>query len=69
MDHKDEWCAEAYLETNYSQLDDKIFEKKVLEYVSYEVKNRDICLASSLFSHSNNKLSLSDRKWEWFPYF
>lgn len=34
---RDEWCAEAYLETNYSLLDDSEFESKIRNYVSFRV--------------------------------
>jgi type I restriction-modification system DNA methylase subunit len=34
--HNDEWCAEAYLETDYSKLTTCDFERKVKEYVAYK---------------------------------
>jgi type I restriction-modification system DNA methylase subunit len=34
--HNDEWCAEAYLETDYSKLKAFDFERKVKEYVAYK---------------------------------
>jgi predicted RNA methylase len=34
--HNDEWCAEAYLETDYSKLKACDFEQKVKEYVAYK---------------------------------
>jgi hypothetical protein len=34
--HNDEWCAEAYLETDYSKLKTRDFEQKVKEYVAYK---------------------------------
>lgn len=39
----DEWCAEAYMETDYSQLSEKDFIKVVKNYVAYELfkKNED----------------------------
>ncbi|GMO43642.1 MAG: hypothetical protein Pg6C_05400 [Treponemataceae bacterium] len=37
--HKDEWCAEAYMETDYSVLSQKDFEKKVNEYIAYKFLN------------------------------
>ena len=35
----DEWCAEAYLETDYSTLSVSDFEKEVNKYVVYRIKN------------------------------
>ncbi|MGI9461666.1 MAG: HsdM family class I SAM-dependent methyltransferase [Alphaproteobacteria bacterium] len=34
--YKDEWCAEAYMETDYSQLTDKDFEKVLKNYVAFQ---------------------------------
>lgn len=36
---EDEWCAEAYMETDYSTLSDIDFEKKVKEYIAYKFLN------------------------------
>jgi type I restriction-modification system DNA methylase subunit len=35
----DEWCAEAYMETDYSSLNQADFEKKIREYVAFKVTN------------------------------
>jgi len=35
---KDEWCAEAYLKTDYEQLTKENFERKIVEYISHKVK-------------------------------
>ncbi|MDR1883083.1 MAG: SAM-dependent methyltransferase [Prevotella sp.] len=37
--HKDEWCAEAYMETDYSTLNQTDFEKKIKEYVAFKLLN------------------------------
>ncbi len=37
---KDEWCAEAYMETDYSGLSAREFEKTVREYVAYLFVNK-----------------------------
>ncbi|PFJ22617.1 type I restriction endonuclease subunit M [Bacillus cereus] len=39
VDHTDEWCAEAYLETDYSTLSAKDFEEEVRKYVVYRMIN------------------------------
>lgn len=36
---QDEWLAEAYMETNYSNLDSDSFEKTIRDYYSYIIKN------------------------------
>lgn len=35
----DEWCAEAYLETNYNDISQKNFEDTVREFVAFQVQN------------------------------
>ena len=35
----DEWCAEAYMETDYSTLCDEDFQKKIREYISFKFLN------------------------------
>ncbi|MDR0560839.1 MAG: hypothetical protein LBG92_11925, partial [Prevotellaceae bacterium] len=35
-----EWCAEAYMETDYSNLTEKDFEDTVLNYVTFLLNNR-----------------------------
>jgi type I restriction-modification system DNA methylase subunit len=37
--HKDEWVAEAYMETDYSKLNQTDFEKKIKEYVAFKFLN------------------------------
>ena len=39
VSHTDEWCAEAYMETDYSSLNDCDFEKKIKEYVAFKFLN------------------------------
>ncbi len=36
----DEWCAEAYMETDYTKLTNEMFEQVVKNYVTYEYFNR-----------------------------
>lgn len=35
----DEWLCEAYMKTDFSKLSDSDFEKSILDYLSYEIKN------------------------------
>lgn len=37
--HLDEWLAEAYIKTDYSQLKQDDFEKTVREYLGFLIKN------------------------------
>ena len=37
---KDEWCAEAYMETDYSQLSQRAFEETVRRYIAYKFLSR-----------------------------
>ena len=36
---KDEWCAEAYLETDYSDIDINLFEKELKKYTAFKIIN------------------------------
>lgn len=36
---KDEWCAEAYMKTNYSVLNTETFEKNIKDYAIFKIKN------------------------------
>ncbi len=39
--HEDEWCAEAYLETDYSTITQKDFERELKKYVVFKILNQD----------------------------
>ena len=39
IDHKDEWLAEAFMETDYSNLTQINFEQTVRDYYSYMIKD------------------------------
>lgn len=39
---EDEWLAEAYMETDYSKLSEKDFQKTINDYVSYLIKEGNI---------------------------
>lgn len=36
--YKDEWVAEAYMETDYSKLTENLFIKTIKEYIAFRVK-------------------------------
>lgn len=37
--YEDEWCAEAYMETDYSTLSEKEFQSKINEYIAFKFLN------------------------------
>ena len=39
VNHADEWVAEAYMETDYSRLQESAFERKVKEYIAFRLLN------------------------------
>jgi hypothetical protein len=39
---EDEWCAEAYMETDYSTLCDEDFIRKMRDYAAFLVQNEEI---------------------------
>lgn len=42
VSYNDEWCAEAYMETDYSTLSEKDFIKKLVDYSAFLVQNEEI---------------------------
>ena len=70
VEANEEWCAEAYMETDYSMFCDEDFIRKMREYVAYLVACSD---PTQLFSFTNkplssNKLELNTKEWKWFRY-
>ena len=41
VSHLDEWCAEAYMETDYSNISNNDFIKTIRNYVAYQFLNGD----------------------------
>jgi type I restriction-modification system DNA methylase subunit len=65
--HKDEWCVEAYMETDYTQLCVNDFLKKMREYAAFRLlNNKDLNIVFELSPFFNNKLTLNTDKWKWF---
>lgn len=65
IDPKDEWCAEAYMETDYSTLNSSSFSQSILLYVSFELLNKIINKASNE-SSTNSLPKLNTAEWEYF---
>ena len=63
----DEWLAEAYLETDYTILDQQRFDRKLRDFLGYQFLSGRISDVSSK-NLDAPQLSLSDRKWKLFKY-
>ncbi|WP_425363477.1 N-6 DNA methylase [Candidatus Tisiphia endosymbiont of Hybos culiciformis] len=60
-----EWCAEAYMETDYTSLTENDFIKTIKDYVGFLFLNNYIQLATnSIFSNQN--ISLETANWQYF---
>jgi len=64
----DEWCAEAYLETDYSDISEKDFIGNTLNFASFKVRNGELDFIKSIILSKKKKRNFSDRKWKWFFY-
>ncbi|KKR79486.1 MAG: N-6 DNA methylase [Candidatus Nomurabacteria bacterium GW2011_GWA2_40_9] len=64
---EDEWCVEAYLETDFSDISAIDFTKTVHDFVGFKFSTKKI---SEIFkkSISSSKKDLRDRKWKYFCY-
>ena len=64
----DEWCAEAYLETDFSNLSETDFIKNTVDLASFLFKNGKSEMAEFLLKNKNlnKKLSLNNKNWGWF---
>lgn len=61
----DEWCAEAYMFTDYQQLDRAHFENTLLNYSSFLFSNK-LSYSASCESVSQEKIELKTDSWEYF---
>ncbi|KKQ21679.1 MAG: hypothetical protein A3G45_02630 [Candidatus Staskawiczbacteria bacterium RIFCSPLOWO2_12_FULL_37_15] len=63
-----EWCAEAYLETDFHNLNEIDFIKNTVNLASFLFKNGKSEMAEFLLKNknSNKKMSLDIKKWKWF---
>jgi len=64
---KDEWCAEAYLETDYSQLCHDSFENKINDYIAFKVKLSHINVTVEPILKAQN-MRLNIENWKTFKY-
>ncbi len=68
VDANDEWCAEAYLETDFSNLSEANFIINTVNLASFLFKNGKSEMVEFLLknNNSNKKLSLYIENWKWF---
>lgn len=62
---EDEWCAETYMETDYSILNDKVFSENILIYTAFTLLNKIVTRADDK-PVSKKKLSLNVNDWKYF---
>jgi type I restriction-modification system DNA methylase subunit len=60
-----EWCAEAYMETDYSKLSKELFEDTTLQYITYLLGNKQI-FKVVVTPKENNELELNTKNWKSF---
>lgn len=63
----DEWCAEAYMKTDYSDMKKSDFEDTVLRYITFLVGNR-LITEMQITPFSENNLDLNISTWQTFKY-
>lgn len=61
----DEWCAEAYMETDYEKLNNSSFEETVLNYSSFLFQNR-LSYSVSNEAVDNKPIELNTSTWQSF---
>lgn len=68
--YKDEWCAEAYMETDYNTLKNDDFIATMREYSSFLLRHDDYSISNEYRNSplSNKKSKLSDGLWKWFEF-
>jgi len=68
VDAENEWCVEAYMETDYSNVSDDIFIKSIRKYLGFHVTNGCFSILNSFSDRSDIKLMLEPKTWKWFEY-
>jgi len=63
----EEWCAEAYMQTNYDLLNQSEFTKSTLNYLSFLIKEGRFDLFNSFLGEQNMKsFDLNTEQWSFF---
>ncbi len=60
-----EWCAEAYMETDYSKLTKELFEDTTLKYITFLLGNKQIFKVVATPKETNN-IQLNTKNWKAF---
>lgn len=70
VSYDDEWCAEAYMETDYSNINNQSFEKKLRHYVANSIVYNDILINIPIGKAEIDCpiQNIDTSKWEWFRY-
>jgi type I restriction enzyme M protein len=70
IDANSEWCAEAYLETDYSRLTKNDFENNIKSYLSYCLTNpfQNNQITINNLPKVNKSVELNTEKWQYFNY-
>lgn len=63
---KEEWCAEAYMETQYGLLSTNMFGKSVRDYINYRIYFNQNFSDIIYNPQSNDVLPLNIDTWRWF---
>ena len=65
---EDEWCAEAFIETDYDLLSINDFKDVVLNYLSHNIVEEEFGIVSEIVNAKPEKMvnSIDHEKWGWF---
>ena len=63
----DEWCVEAYMETDYKILNIGLFNDTIMKYLAFNLYNKNKINIKE-HSFTNNKITLSTDNWKKFNY-
>jgi type I restriction enzyme M protein len=61
-----EWCAEAYMKSDYSNLEEAEFVRTIKNFVAFRLTETDTPVAITAQPASPSKISFKDRPWEEF---
>ncbi|MDV6169209.1 N-6 DNA methylase [Flavobacterium sp. DG1-102-2] len=62
---EDEWCAEAFMETDYSTINNDVFENEILKYSTYLLFNKKKANISNEKTFTNN-IIIDSFEWKFF---
>jgi len=62
----DEWCVEAYMETDYTKLTEQHFMEEIRKYISYKFLHLDNNNISQINTTTINKFNIDTNLWEYF---